>query len=197
MRRSRYSDTTITAIALLCLLVGLITLLNMGLLIASFAKESERRSAFGQAFTTWYIPDTFDCVIMTPGDRVPFQIEEASAGITMTRNYSFILPNSGVYTCTTQAVSKFNSCFFDLVLNPDSTSPVTLPGSEFNSDSQWNEEGLNPVTVMFNAAEGDQLTLIYADSNPTGETVILGRLAEPGPNRKKQPIAYIHIVQIA
>ncbi len=198
--RRRYYDWAVwpLALLLLALLVGAFT--SLGLAVVGQQKLTNGTAAsLGAVFTTWFIPIEFNEIFLDPGDRVPFMVEQAGLGIVRTPEYAFILPLSGVYACVAQTYSRSSIYFYNVVLNPGTTGAVMLPGSEFNSNAQFNEPGLSTISVLFNATAGDSLALVYNNSvSPTGRQMRIGAQETAVYNGYHQrPNAFIHIRRIA
>ena len=170
--------------------------LNLALGITIYVKETQTRNAnhFGTAYGTWYMPITNRTVSITTGDNVPFVLAEATNGIVESGTSTFILPNDGVYMCTAYAVTCCAPNFFDLILNPASSTPITLAGSEFTADAQQDTEGINPVTITFQASAGDEIALVFV--SPASTTITLGTGAIVGPNNDDQPIAFMQLLEV-
>jgi hypothetical protein len=201
----RHFDWAVPLLILLLLLLAAGAFAGLGLVLTGRDKLTNGTVVarpVGAAFTTWFIPEQFTTIILNPGDRVPFMVELASQGITRTSDYQFVLPVTGVYSCSVQVYSNSAAYFFDLVLNPDTGDALILPGSEFNSNAQFNEAGLSPVTVLFEAVAGDRLAVVYNNSaaDDPDEQMSIGLQQSAGNvvnDFHQLPNSQIHIRRIA
>lgn len=132
--------------------------------------------SFVATFGAWNIPGT-DGVIVASGDILPFSVTEVSSGITNASG-NFTFSQSGVYEVTFGIAPQESPDIFDIELNG-----VLVTGGRVATPS----DSPQVVTVMFNAAAGDQLVV----RNNSGHTVTIGSIFGLG-----SAGAYISILQI-